>query len=418
MKKSYYIKKFLHDEQWVYKVALIMFFSYEAYRFLVSSIITNLIGPNKIDTVLCLLVTLPFYLNATIKFLKGYIKLDIILIYTIILILFLGSVFFFPDNKDNLFEVLSRALPFIGGYFYIRVINDPKSIISSLKIIAIVFFVCYLPFPFLNGITSYGVLDEGLYMSYGYAMYYPAIIFLYYSLKERGKKRLFYFLLSFISVLGIVFWGNRGPILAYLGFVIIYLLFSERKKIMINSFFISGFFSLVAYLLTSNTVLINLLSFLSRLGFTSRTIELWLRNDITSSVGREQIQLIIIENLKRNDYIGFGVAGDRYVLGGRYAYAHNLFLELLVSFGPIITIIIVILMLYFTLNMFINCRSQNHKDLFIIFFSLSFFRLMLSSSFWYEPTFYASIAIIVSYYKGRGIGSKWGVLVSNKSKPV
>lgn len=389
-----FIHKFMYDDQWVFKVSFIMLFTFEAYRFLISSIVTQYIGQNVFDTLFCIVITYPFYINTIIKFFKRHIKYDVLYVYLIILILFFGSALFYPDNRINLFEALIRALPFVGAYFFIRLINDTKVIIDSLKKIAYIYFICYLPFPFFNNATDYGVLDDGLYMSYGYAMYIPAIIFLYFAFKG---KNIFYLLLSLISLTGILVWGNRGPLIAYFGFGVLYLLFSQKKKILFNSLLVTLCMGSIGYLFSNKQLLNNILYFLSNFGFTSRTIELWLRNDISESSGRDYIQTTIFNALQKNNYSGFGVVGDRFILDGQYS--HNIIIELFVSFGPIFSLIIIAILLYFSMKMFITCKSQNHKELFIIFFSLSFFRLMLSSSFWYEPTFYAAIAVVVSYYK-------------------
>ncbi len=82
-----------------------------------------------------------------------------------------------------------------------------------------------------------------------------------------------------------------------------------------------------------NEILEYIYEFLLNFGIRSRSIQLFLRDDVYLS-GRDKIYDSVIEEISNNPILGIGLAGDRRIIGG--GYAHNIFIEILANFGIVI----------------------------------------------------------------------------------
>ena len=112
-----------------------------------------------------------------------------------------------------------------------------------------------------------------------------------------------------------------------------------------------------------------------------------------SSISRIRIYEKIVALIKDTPFIGFGPLADQYFLGASI-FSHNLYLEFLITFGIFSGSI-----LFFVYILFVVLTIKRYKSqqffvcLFLLFFSLSFTRLLYSYSFWYDSNFWLSIGI-------------------------
>ena len=122
-----------------------------------------------------------------------------------------------------------------------------------------------------------------------------------------------------------------------------------------------------------------------------------LEGSITDENGREIIWQTVIAAIKKGNILGYGVYGDRpFVFPVHYVgYSHNLFLELIVSFGAV-GVLIILWIIGDAVYMFFFCRDRDWRELYMIFFAISC-QLMLSLSFWYVWEFWAAVAIAFRY---------------------
>ena len=110
-------------------------------------------------------------------------------------------------------------------------------------------------------------------------------------------------------------------------------------------------------------------------------------------------------------FTGSGMAGDRYWLnalgyGKTGAYTHNIFGELLIDYGIILGTILILFLCIMIYLCFIKRESMYLKIFKILFFSLGFSRLLLSSSYIIEVGFYVMMAMMIRGIKFRYIGEK------------
>ena len=123
---------------------------------------------------------------------------------------------------------------------------------------------------------------------------------------------------------------------------------------------------------------------------------------VSSLNGRSRLYSTLIDIIKNSGlFTMYGAYGDRVLLNGSYAYAHNLILEILITFGKFFGGIFIILYIFSFVKNILNkhCAGISGQMLLAAFVAFSVCRLFISSSFWYEPYFWGSIALMVTMNK-------------------
>lgn len=184
------------------------------------------------------------------------------------------------------------------------------------------------------------------YMGFSYAILVFILLELYDGLFEKNMFSLAFGIIgTVVNILG----GTRGSILCIATFLLIFLLFSKRYKIVL---FVSilGFTFFLCY----DKILALFTELASTLGVESRIIDALSglnMNSIAYTNGRTSITDVSLELIKSNP-LGYGFLGERAQLNDAIywfttnGYAHNIFLELILQFGVIIGTVIIIFMIY------------------------------------------------------------------------
>ena len=126
-------------------------------------------------------------------------------------------------------------------------------------------------------------------------------------------------------------------------------------------------------------------------GVKSRTMSLFLNNKVDYSSGREDIYSILLEKIKNNPIIGTGLGGDRLIIGG---YAHNFLLEIITNFGIFIGGILATLMFLFLIKSLLISDKRKY-NMIIIWFSMGFVHLMVSSSYLTDIKFWIFAGLMI-----------------------
>ncbi len=287
--------------------------------------------------------------------------------FIIMFMLILISYEFYPDNR-----------PYIkDNYFYLFFINIPVFLcISSIKNIEnlkkVMLTLSYWVLGF--GILLFGLIISGKMiveeynMSLSYYLLLPALVFVY------QNKMKYYLIFAFILLL-IVLLGSRGPLLSVIFYVFVLLLLNRTNALKnISSTLIVILISLLmVYLINFN----NLFYFFEKsLGISSRTLGLVINGEIIQDSGRVGLQKIIIDKILNGNFFGYGVFGDRPLLGG--VYVHNIFLEILNNFGVFFGVIII---LFLFILIFKTLRNNKNSKFFLVFLFYAFFPLLISGSY-------------------------------------
>ena len=231
--------------------------------------------------------------------------------------------------------------------------------------------------------------DRSNYMEISYQLLLP-IIFLMLKRKRTGLENL----LVIIGLIIIVFDGARGPLIG----IVSLILYKVLIKITNKRFFIGillGVAVLIMGSLKLNSIINMTVQIALKHGFQGSFLRRLQTGDVFSSKGRLVLYKETIRIIEKNPLLGGGMMSDRYINDG--VYAHDLFLEIWSHYGLFIGSVFITILLFLVIKMFRANESQL-KYLFIsIFFSTGFVRLLLSSSYLIEPSFYVMIGLAVKY---------------------
>ena len=317
-------------------------------------------------------------------------KIKFLLIYFVAIFIFLINYKIHPDNHEYLNALI---IPFffmcLPAYIYSMSIKNWqifKSIMHKASFIVFI-FGAILGILILSGKAFLGSYS----MALSYYMLLPAIIFLNKLLERFSLKLLIFFLISIVIILSL---GSRGAILCLGLFIVLKLL---RNIILATSY--TGFFQtlviiglIIIIFLQIDKIIVFLNTTMLYFGIESRTLRLLLSDEISLS-GRENIYSSVINALVENPLLGIGLGADRkFTTTG---YVHNFYLEVLANFGVVVGSLFLILLTFLIIkSLFI--KNKDLYSLVIMWISLGFIHLMVSSSYLIDIKFWIFMGLITN----------------------
>lgn len=323
-------------------------------------------------------------------------KVKLLIIYIIFVLIFLVHYLLFPENllylKELVFPLFFMGLP---AFVYSLTIDNWTILKQMMKKAGLIVFL----FGAFQSILIFtGQVTLGSYsMSLSYYMLLPTLLFLDEFLNKFSMKA---FLLSIVSIIIILALGSRGPILSIIIFVFLMLIRSSSKFSFKKTFIYGTFISISLFIIIFfKQILVFLDNLLLNFGIQSRTIRLFLREDLYLS-GRDSLYQAVIDGISNKPVLGLGIGGDRLVNNG--SYVHNLFLEIQANYGVIFgTIVGVLIVMLIIKALFV--KNKELYSLIIIWLSLGFVPLMVSSSYLTDLRFWILMGLIVNItLLGRG----------------
>lgn len=330
------------------------------------------------------------------------IPFDYLIISLLISVYYILTILLYPEYKFYISnEFWNNVLSLNGGifgYFIMRFVRQEDLIEKGVKIASVIWFSVLLVqslAPISQGywyiMYKEDVIKSSYNMTFGYNMLIPSLVFLYYGMSER---KIIYTLAALIGALEIVMLGSRGAILGILVMPLLYIFLGEHhmkknRKIALISFMIIWGIIVVLYY---KQIIMFLDYAFDSMGFSSRTLQRILEGSITEDVARANMYSKARELIKNNTW-GYGMLADRYYFG---VYCHNIFYEVLLQFGWFLGTILIIWFSVITIKVLFG-KDNKIKNLFFIFFSASFFRLLVSHSFWINQFFWCAIGLAVNY---------------------
>ena len=341
-----------------------------------------------------------------------------ICLYVSIIFLVLFTSVFHPEYADwfnhdyyNLNNMLVHPRGAIWTFIVIWLVDDPEDIYNTLKIVACVLFIYYM-LQYIQAMhigywTIYdvdGTESKLTYnMEFGYAMMFPAVFF---GAVAFLKQINIYYLFYTVAMITILLGGSRGS--AVWGILLFPIMlpfkwrnFSKKER---RIWTIACFFLIpVAYLIYNylDVIQIGLSIILSEHGISSRTIEALFSGKLSDANGRNEIYKMALYLIKTGGPFGRGIYGDRVYIGQfyRWGYSHNVVLELLVTFGYVGGSVVLGVIICGIINLFRKITEITEQIVFITFF-VSSLKLILSNSFWYVPSFWALLVLIIKWKTG------------------
>lgn len=286
---------------------------------------------------------------------------------------------------NQMFDFIKFAL--IPLYLASNDINEDKLSYYMYKF-SIINFIILLFF-----IPSSSNLDIN-YMSYGTAMTYSFIGFIYNYYISRNKCDL---ILSYITIFMIFIFANRGALLVCTIIYIFIIIYIQRG--VIRKSIIIGFGATLIILVKNNlyNLLIKFNELLIRSGISSYSLTKYIQSIengiVEASSGRDDVFNYAIEIIKNNPIKvnGFGYFTHKTNI----VYPHNIILDMWIIFGIIGTIILIILFMKLFFKAIINL-NKNIKIIVYSFFIHVLIRLSISGTFITETLLWIIIGIFIN----------------------
>lgn len=342
------------------------------------------------------------------------IYISFLLLYAVVVATFLITLMYHPEYKQYFTRVdyglirVFRPDCAIYAFLFFSLLDNPEDILRTLKKFA------YMDFSYLmlvellpamsrgywEDVNSLGQTVQRTYsLTFGYEMLLPAILLLYFYIREKNWVTLILSMIGFVTILTN---ESRGALIVPIIFVALMFISNilDSKDVSWKAAKIAGIVVIgVVFALFGNMLLSVFVEVLSSMGLESRTLQMLSSGEISNDSGRTLIWARVIAAIQDGGPFGYGVFGDRqFVYGLHYVgYSHNIILELVCSFG-VVGIALCVFLIIQSIRMIGFCKDKEWRELFIIFFSISC-QLFLSLSVWYVMEFWAAAAIAHKYFQ-------------------
>lgn len=328
------------------------------------------------------------YLYALPSVLKRNNK-SFLMIYFIFLFVFFVQFALFSDNRLFLLGIAFQIF-FMDVPTFIYALSI-KNLGTLKKIMWKVSHVVFILGSLIGILVLIGRVDVGGYsISLSYYMLLPAIMFFDQLLESFSIKYLIFLSLTLSVILAL---GSRGAIMCILVFILLRFFKIQNKKSskkLIWRFTVIGL--AIVSILFLEKILIGLYNFLLQFGIDSRSLQLFSSGEISLS-GRDSLYKTVFQQILENPILGIGIEGDTRILGD--SYVHNFFIELIGNFGVIIGSILAIFLLFLIIyNLVFN--NNDKYNMAIIWLSLGFIHLMVSSSYLIDIKFWIFLGILIN----------------------
>lgn len=251
-----------------------------------------------------------------------------------VLFILLHILLFEDNNKIFLDTVNTFVTTILPGVICVYFIRDYVGLFNKFIIVATIIS--------LINIGVFVLLVAGMFSAEGYSMgFSQSLIFptniLIANLYDKQTVKISSICLIILNALTIILFGSRGALVAIFVFLILMNIknIHQNKKTIIYKI-IMMVLAMLLVILFFNTIIGGLINCFERLGISSRSLELILQHDFFSNNGRIDIWKTIWSELSKHPFQIRGINADQLLRTGFYNtsnYSHNIFLELLYSFG-------------------------------------------------------------------------------------
>ena len=340
-----------------------------------------------------------------------------VIVYLIVFLVFFFTSLIHPEYESwfthplyGIGSAIINPRAALWAFLIVWLIKDERRLFIDLKVVAwvgLIFYGLQFVAAFRRGywveIDVNGEIEQLEYnLEFGYDVLFP-VAFMGANAFLNNKK--IYYIPYAIGVMMILFGGSRGALLWAIALFPLMIPFKWRNMNTLGRILFSGF--IILLIAFAGIVLLRFDAFISlassvfsKIGISSRTLTALLEGTISDDNGRGEIYKMALELIRNGGLFGWGVYGDRYVIGNKFkwGYSHNLFLELFVSFGYVGGAVLCILLIVGIIKLYRICDNKRRQIVFMTFFATAF-KLMLSNSFWYSEAFWALLAIMIMWKK-------------------
>ena len=280
-----------------------------------------------------------------------------------------------------------------GCCIYVPLAFAAYRIEDRLRFLQALYSISWLSVPLLTLSLYIASTNGAKYdMTAGYLLLLPLSVFTLSFIERLKISDLF---MCALSALSIILYGSRGPILCFIFLIVVSLLCLKTIKTSHRFTLILLGSIIVVCLATNYDAFISIVEKISNIfDINSRSITLFLRGEGVSYLsGRDILLEYFIGKIKDSPLIGYGAFGAWPSPG---EYPHNIFIELLVSFGIPIGTVLSLGMIFILIQGIVTNDIYSQK-LILVFMSMSV-SLLVSGSFLTNWHFYVCIALCLSAY--------------------
>lgn len=319
------------------------------------------------------------------------IRLCDIIFYLFVSVVFLLHFVFYPNNSIYMKEYFPKFFMSTLPVYFIGIsMKDIKKLFPHMEIFSYVAIVCYFIFRKITS-TDGDLSVAGGDMSGAYSLL-PFISFVTWRIFERNSGFL-KVIVPIISLVIFLLLGNRGSMLCYILFTILYL-FLMKKVYKKYSVVIGIVLILGAFIAYFNEIIIATALLSEELGFSSRLFEKFIEGEFLDSSGRDSLIKTSLKAIAQQPIFGYGITGDRALLDSNYV--HNIILELLIHYGCILGSILTIVCFVIIIKAYRHTPDMGLRSLLLIFITCGLCPLFFSSTYLAWPNFFLLMGY--SYY--------------------
>lgn len=221
----------------------------------------------------------------------------------------------------------------------------------------------------------------------------PFVLILYKNYLET--KKLPDILMVIVGVLLTFMGGRQSLVIIVAGILLIYM-FAKREQVANMFVFYLILVVLVAVFFMSGDMVASFLKGITEMfGIESRVLDSLISGELFDTSTRDIIYETSFKVIGRNGSKISGLFADRLYLQEKaswIAYSHNLILELLLDFGTVLGTGIAIVIALLTIRS-VTVGTDDRRSFGIMICTLSILRLMVSSSFLIEGSFYIMLGL-------------------------
>lgn len=314
--------------------------------------------------------------------------------YFVVVSIYAFSYLIFPKNDIVLDHYAYYFLVASVPFYYIGLTFDIEQLIKYVAVISMLGLLVSATSIFILGHVE-ELTEEAMTMGH---KCFPHVMMMILCAFVQKRNKLLYIGFAAIGFLLLIVYANRMSILAVVCFMASCLFLmpaatkrkTKIKRVLALSLVVLAFIS-VNYLITG------LESITSFFGTSTRMIDFINEGDALDSNGRDFLWSQMMHYIGQNPF-GVGMGGDRLLID---TWSHNLFLEILLSFGWLFGSLLILLLVYVLYLGFRYSKNNIQRFFLLLLFFSGFFKLQFSGSFLNENYIYFLIGYCIYLYRNR-----------------
>lgn len=332
--------------------------------------------------VICIFIALP-YMAKAISYKDILFVLSIAIVYCLNLLIH-------RETHDYLLELSLTFWTTIFPIYFIGLRMDAEDSLPMLYKVSMlnIWMLMLVTFLFGTPMSEERSLYQGA-MGRAYNLLPNVMLVCIYAFDKPNVWNISTFAVSSVYLLTC---GTRGAMLCLFVFIILFVLF--QKPIRKNKALYCVILSLMILILVFyQEILLGMKLLAEEIGMSQRTINKLLSGAFLTSNGRNVLQAKVIEGILDNPVLGYGIAGDRKLVG---IYVHNIFLEMLASYGVILGVVLIISTFVILVAGYRRSHTKEAQKFILLLFCATIIKLCLSSTYLQEELFFLMLGVCVN----------------------